>query len=186
MLPLRNFAYSFFRMIRYLPSDFDKAVLRNKTYLSGVHAEDVYSVLPEFYERYLRPRLFLGLQERMNGLRAEGYTILLVSGTLHFIVDLLVERLGTDGGVGSVLEVRDGRFTGYVLGIHPFHHDKVKALQKYLDGREVDYDRSFAFGDSWADVPLLSLFGYPVAVNPGLRLRHIAKKKKWKIEVFSG
>ena len=117
----------------------------------------------------------------MKILQEKGYEIILISGTLDFILQYLVEKLGANGGVGSKVEIDDGKFTGRIVWIHPYHHGKVLALQKYLAGRNIDYHKSYGFGDSWADVPLLSLFGHPIAVNPGRILRRQALKRGWKV-----
>jgi phosphoserine phosphatase len=109
------------------------------------------------------------------------YEIILISGTVDFILNYLVQYLGADGGVGSKLEIQDGTFTGRIVDIHPYHQDKIEALQGYLGHHTVDYKKSFGFADSWADVPLLSLFGNPVVVNPGLFLRSMMRKRRWPV-----
>jgi len=181
MLPLINFPRSLFWMIRKLPQDLEEAILRNKVYLYGLDVGEVRSLLPEFFENYLQPRLSLQSLKCMRELRDKGYEIILVSGTLDFILNYLVERLDAHGGVGSEMEIRDRKFTGRILGIHPFYRGKVQALEEYLNGRKVDYDRSFCFADNWADVPFLSLFGHPVVVNPGWILKIEAKKRGWGV-----
>jgi len=181
MLPLANFIKNFMGFIRQLPHGFEQVVLRKSIYLNGLNAREVKSLLPELFETYLRPRLSQKIQEYMETLRDKGHEIILISGTLDFLLDFLVEILEADGGVGSPLEIQNGLFTGQILGIHPYYHGKVKALKKYLDGRKVDYRNSYGFGDSWADFPLLSLFGNPIVVNPGKISRRQAKKKGWKV-----
>ncbi len=181
MLPLINFARSLFWMIWKLPQDPKEAILRNKVYLYGLDVNEVKSLLPEFFKNYLQPRLSLQSLKCMRELRDKGYEIILISGTLSFILNYLVEHLDAHGGVGSEMEIRDGKFTGRILGIHPFYRGKVQALQEYLNGRKVDYNHSFGFADSWADVPLLSLFGNSVAMNPDRRLKKEAGKRGWKV-----
>ena len=181
ILPFTNFIRSFLWMVRKLPRGLGEAVLRNKLYLYGLEVAMVRCLLPEFFADCLHSRLSPQCQRCMEKLRDAGYRIILVSGTLDFILNDLVDRLGAHGGVGSTMEVRDGRFKGRILGIHPFYRGKVRSLHEYLDGQKVDYEHSFGFADSWADVPLLSLFGYPVATNPDWKLRREAGKKGWWI-----
>jgi HAD superfamily hydrolase (TIGR01490 family) len=119
--------------------------------------------------------------DAMNDLKQLGFRIVLISGTLEFIIQDLVERLGADVGLGCALEIHRGRYTGRVLGIHPYGTSKVKALETVLQNRAVDWTESYGFGDSRADTPLLSLFGHPKAVNPDRFLRRTARKRGWEI-----
>ena len=180
MLPLINFLRGIIWMIKQLPFCFKEAVLRNKFYLHGLDVKEIHSRLPEFYETCLKPNLSHRAILFMENLKKKGYEIILISGTLDFIVDLLVERLDASGGLGSCMEVVNGKYTGRISGHHPYFHEKVKALYAYLQGRKVNFKNSFGFADSWADVPLLSLFGNPIAINPGKVLRWKAKARGWR------
>ena len=50
--------------------------------------------------------------------------------------------------------------------------------------RGIDLDKSFAYSDSLNDLPLLTLVGNPVAVNPDKMLTKHAKAAGWKILDF--
>jgi phosphoserine phosphatase len=45
----------------------------------------------------------------------------------------------------------------------------------------VDLSRSYAYGDSYSDRPLLEAVGHPVAVNPDPQLYRHAKSKQWPV-----
>lgn len=181
MFPILNLIKYFYTIFRRLPQGIEEAILRNKTYLSNLDVHKLKSVLPEFFEKHLKPRFSIHIQKWINELREKGYQIILISGTVDFIVEHLVEYFDADGGVGSIMEIEKDRFTGRILGIHPYFNGKIEALHTFLKGQTVDYDCSFGFADSWADVPLLSLFGNPIAVNPGFLLRIQARRRKWKM-----
>ncbi|HEX9934524.1 MAG TPA: HAD-IB family hydrolase [bacterium] len=158
-----------------------EATLRNKFYLYGMEAEFVQSLMPEFFQYRLRPLFSHQMLMRMSVLKKTGHAIILISGTLDFILDQLIHQFGADGGMGTTVEIVDGRFTGRVIGIYPFYREKVDALMSVLDGKKVDFERSTGFADSWADIPLLSLLGRPVAMNPDWGLRREALKRGWSI-----
>ncbi len=181
LFPISNFLRYIYTIFRRLPQGIEEAIIRNKTYLTNLDVRKINSLLPEFIENHLRPKFSVQSQKWMNELRGKGYQIIFISGTVDFIVDQLVAHLGADGGVGSPMETKKNKLTGRVLGIHPYLNGKIDALHKILKGRGVDYNCSFGFADSWADVPLLSLFGNPIAVNPGILLRIKAGKRGWKI-----
>ncbi len=181
MLPILKFIRYFLSFLRQLPNGFEAMILKKSVYLRGLNANEIHSLLPEFYETRISPRLSPRLQEVMESLKEEGYEIVLLSGTLDLILDILVNELGAHGGMGSCAEIDQGKFTGRIVGIHPYHHGKVKALEEYLGDRPVNFALSYGFGDSWADMPLLSMFGNPIAVNPGRFLRRKARRRGWKI-----
>ena len=181
MLPLYNLFRNLFGFIRQLPNGLEQIAVRKSVYLHGLNVKAVMNILPEYFETRLRPRISEKVKEYMGLLREKGYEIIFISGTLDFIIEQLVEKMSAHGGMGSVLEIRNGQFTGRILGIHPYYHGKVKALHAYLGERPVDYENSYGFGDSWADIPLLSMFGNPFAVNPGRILKYRARKIGWPI-----
>ena len=181
MLPLTNGLRFIFYMMKNLFNGLKESILQNKLYLHGVECGSMQSMLPEFYSKYLQSRISPYATQKIKNLKAQGYTVLLLSGTLDFIVQLLVDNLQVSEGIGSRMEVINGQYTGQLVGIHPFYKAKVEILKLWIDGRDVDYSASYAFGDSWADVPLLSCFGHPIALNPGLTLTWQAKARGWQI-----
>ncbi len=181
LLPFSNYMSMFFGGIKRLPYGFNEAFLRNKLYLNGISTETISSLIPHFFEERIRPRISKKATDMMHELKKDGHEILLISGTLDFILEFLVKNIGADGGVGSRMEVVDGKYTGRIIGPFPYYHDKVSTLQDYYRDVKIDYRNSFAFADSWADVPLLSKFGNPVAMNPGKILEIIARTRGWKI-----
>lgn len=111
--------------------------------------------------------------------RAAGHQTVLITGTL----EQLVQPLGGlfDVVVASRLQVRDGRFTGY-LALPPLVGEARAAwLRRHASSTGVNLSRSYAYGDSFSDRPLLEEVGHPVAVNPDARLYRHARRKHWQI-----
>jgi phosphoserine phosphatase len=56
--------------------------------------------------------------------------------------------------------------------------EKPLRLAEYLaaTGDRLDYDRSWAYGDSESDAPMLELCAHKVAVNPGPGLKRKLKR----------
>jgi hypothetical protein len=48
----------------------------------------------------------------------------------------------------------------------------------------VDLEGSYAYSDSTTDIPMLSVVGNPVAVNPDRELRRHAEEHQWQIRDF--
>jgi len=180
-LPWTNLFRSIGGLIRRLPRGISEAIFKNRVYLYGMRPQELKKMIPSFFEEYIRPKLHDGVHRYMQTLRERGYEIVFISGTLDCILDHLMDHFGADGGVGSAVEVREGRYTGWIHGNHPYRRGKVTALHRYLEGRDVDLDESYSFADSWSDRHLLRLFGKPVVVDPGRRLRRAAVQNGWDI-----
>jgi phosphoserine phosphatase len=61
---------------------------------------------------------------------------------------------------------------------------KLEAAQIYAEKHSVDLLRSYFYTDSIADLPLLDIVGYPVAVNPDRPLRSLARARGWSTVYF--
>ena len=164
-----------------LREDTTEAFRRNKFYLRGLSLKKLRSLSGAFFEEEIRPRLLGELVDRMEVLRSEGKKIILLSGSLQFLLEELRSHLPADWVIGCRMECRKGILTGRIEGIHPYGKDKVRGLQELLDFQQVDFSSSWAFGDRWSDRYLLRLFGHCGVVNPGVRLEEWARRRHCEI-----
>jgi HAD superfamily hydrolase (TIGR01490 family) len=148
--------------------------------LRGVPATEVAGLVAEAMEPVLKPLLAPEVVDAAHGYRAQGHRVYIVSTALQEIVDALVADLGLDGGIGTVCEVVDGRYTGRAL--RPLHGKaKAEALGELAVADGLDLAASTAYSDSHSDLPFLEAVGHPVAVNPDRALRKIARERGWPI-----
>ncbi|HLX86859.1 MAG TPA: haloacid dehalogenase-like hydrolase, partial [Acidimicrobiales bacterium] len=97
----------------------------------------------------------------------------------------LAEYLGVDGAIASRAVVDlDGRYTGemafYAYG--PFKAEAIRDLSLF---EGIDLEASFAYSDSYTDVPMLEAVGHPVAVNPDRVLGRLARERGWETMQFT-
>ena len=154
----------------------------NKVYLRGLEADHIHEIARRCFVDPLRPSIASHIAELIYAHRAEGRTVILMSGSLSFLVQPFHEYFQTDMMVAHELEVVDGRFTGQRIGLHPFAENKAKLAQQLATEHGFDLSASYAYGNHHTDAYKLELFGHPVAVNPDRQLRHIAMEKGWQIE----
>jgi phosphoserine phosphatase len=89
-----------------------------------------------------------------------------------------------DGGVGSVSEVVDGRYTGRPGGPFTYRDGKAQAIRELAERERFSLEQSYAYSDSESDLPMLRLVGHPVVVNPDATLRRVAREEGWEILHF--
>lgn len=113
-----------------------------------------------------------------------GHRVWLVTATPVEVATLIAQRLGLTGALGTVAEIRNGYYTGHLVG-KPLHGlAKAEAVRALAEREGLDLAQSFAYSDSANDIPMLSLVGNPVAVNPDPELRGHARESDWKIRDF--
>jgi phosphoserine phosphatase len=117
--------------------------------------------------------------------RAAGHRVYLVSASPEEIVEPLAEHLGVDGCIATRAVVDDeGRYAGemefYAYG--PF---KADAMRDLAEADDLDLSASYAYSDSYTDLPMLEAVGHPVVVNPDRVLAKVAKERDWEVMEFT-
>ncbi len=135
-------------------------------------------------EPVLRPLVYAEPLRLVAQHRSRGDRVYIVSATLQEIVEAIAEDLGFDGALGTICEVRDGRYTG--RAVRALHAQAKADCLRELAGREgFDLGECTAYSDSHTDLPFLEAVGHPVAVNPDRALRRIAAERDWPMLEFS-
>ncbi len=121
--------------------------------------------------------------ERVDHHRRQGHLVVLLSGALQPLLEAFAPLVGIEAVLGTQLEVREGVYTGRLVPPPTYGPGKVTRLVRFLDEQPepIDLSRSFAYGDSLSDEPLLRLVGRPIAVAPDSGLREIAERSAWGI-----
>lgn len=154
------------------------------SFVKGRRVEDVVAFGEEIFEERMLQKLWPGTLAMAQDHLDQGQRVWLVSATPVEIAQLLAQRLGLTGALGTVAETRDGVYTGRLLG-HPLHGPTKAEAVRALAAREgLELERCSAYSDSANDIPLLSLVGFPCAVNPDRRLARHARKQGWQIRDY--
>jgi putative phosphoserine phosphatase/1-acylglycerol-3-phosphate O-acyltransferase len=128
---------------------------------------------------HLRPEPLSALRKHQD----QGHVVALVSGTFAPWLETVARHLEVAHAVGTLLEVRDGRYTGRILPPLCQGPGKPARVKAYLEGRglQVDWTASYAYADSGTDLHLMNRVGRPVAVCPDEILLSRARKQGWPI-----
>src|SRR4029077_15133668 len=98
--------------------------------------------------------------------RGEGRLLVMATTTPIDLVRPLADRLGFDHVIATSYGRRDGVFDGTLDGPFVWGRGKSHAVEDWADTNDIDLSESYAYSDSYYDVPLLSIVGHPTAVNP--------------------
>jgi HAD superfamily hydrolase (TIGR01490 family) len=148
--------------------------------LAGVPVRDLQRMSPRVLAGVL-PRLYPQMLERAYRHQDAGEPVYIVTAASQEMADLLAYVLAFDGGVGSRLEVADGRYTGRAAGPFNYREGKVASLRELAARERIDLAASYAYSDSESDLPMLRAVGNPVVVNPDPELGRTAVHEGWEI-----
>ncbi len=161
-----------------------KRVKADRPYLTGQHD----ATLRFHGARCVRDELIPALSERgidfLLWHQENGHQVVLLSGSLPYVVEPLAKALNIGHVVCSQIETCRQRLTGRLIGLHPYGEAKAQLMLEFGQNHDVDFGLSYCYADHHSDEPLLRLFGQPVCVNPSDRLRQIARTNEWRVETF--
>jgi HAD superfamily hydrolase (TIGR01490 family) len=136
--------------------------------------------MTEVVEPLMTDRGRLLVRERLQA----GDLVVIVTSTNSFVTRPIAQAYGVEHLIATDLEVRDGRYTGGIVGTPAFREGKVTRLHAWLGQRGErldDFAQSWFYSDSTNDLPLLESVTHPVAVDPDESLRQIADRRGWPI-----
>ena len=151
--------------------------------LAGYPVEELRELVAQAMEPVLRPLVYAEPLRLVEQHREQGERVYVVSATLQEIVEAIAEDLGFDGGLGTVCEVRDGRYTG--RAVRALHAEAKAEVVHEVAAREgFELTACSAYSDSHTDLPFLEAVGHPFAVNPDRKLRRLAEGRGWPVLEF--
>jgi fatty acyl-CoA reductase len=186
---------------------FAKAILRdphqaiqgNKFYLAGINESLVNDwetdLAPQSSPEDSLPLFDQGLQ-RIAWHHVQGHRIFLITGTLAPLARMIARRISAQ--LRAPIEVRatqlavspkgwhshswlrsSNQWTGRLTSDHMSHKAKSQALKTAAATHNLDLAKSYAYGNSTADVRMLESVAHPRAVNPSRRLARVAQQNSW-------
>ncbi len=181
--PLQFFNFCW-RGIFLIRKGFTYPIKANKGYLRNFRIDYISAIARDFFIHDVEPRISKMAIERINDHKRRGERVVIFSGMPDFLLANFAEHLGVHEYYGSVMETRGEKYTGRTLGPFPLARGKVKVIKKLLSETNLDWSDLTFYGDHWLDRFLLSRVGKPMVVNPGARLKRMAKRRNWHMEKF--
>lgn len=127
------------------------------------------------------PRLYPQMLEIAYAHQDAGRDVYIITAANEELAWVLAQVLVFDGGVGSHFSDQvDGRYTGRSDGPFVYGEQKATEIRRLADEHGYDLSQSYAYSDSASDVPMLSVVGHAVAVNPDRTLAEVARQRGWQ------
>ncbi len=153
-------------------------------FVAGKKVAEIVSLGEDIYDEEMSGRIWSGTLALARLHQDAGQRVWLVTATPVELATIIARRLELTGALGTVAESEDGVYTGRLVG-EVLHGEAKAAAVRSLAAREgLDLAHCSAYSDSINDLPMLSLVGRAVAVNPDSALRAEAKRHGWEIRDF--
>ncbi len=123
----------------------------------------------------------LNVVERLQAHVANNDYVMLVSGAFTPLLHAVTETLPIKTIIGTEVLYKDNIVDHRTPLSHIQGPLKTIKIKEALKGWEIDWANSYAYGDSYSDLPVLELVGHPIAVQPKADLRKVAEKRNWEI-----
>ena len=153
-------------------------------FVKGQEVDALKEICSDIVDDRLIDRTYAGTRELAGMHIAAGEQVWLVSATPVQIGQFLAARMGFTGALGTVAEEEDGKFTGRLVGDILHGPGKAHAVAALAAIQGLDLSECTAYSDSANDIPMLSMVGTPVAINPDSKLRKHAEEHGWLIRDY--
>ena len=146
-------------------------------FIEGRSTAELESLGEEIYDEFIADKVWPGTRDLAQ-------QVWLVTATPYELAATIARRLGLTGALGTVAESVDGVFTGRLVGEILHGAGKAHAVRALAIREGLNLRRCTAYSDSYNDVPMLTLVGTAVAINPDADLRDVARERGWEIRDY--
>lgn len=154
------------------------------SFVAGRSNQQFVELGEDIYDELMADRIWSGTLALARMHLAAGQRVWLVTATPVELATIIARRLGLTGALGTVAETVDGVYTGRLVGDILHGAAKARAIRELASREGLDLQRCTAYSDSTNDIPMLSVVGTAVAVNPDPDLRETARARGWEIRDF--
>jgi len=153
-------------------------------FIEGRPTSELVELGEQIYDEVIADKIWPGTLELAQMHLDAGQQVWLVTATPYELAATIARKLGLTGALGTVAESVDGVFTGRLEGEILHGPGKAHAVRALAIREGLNLRRCTAYSDSYNDVPMLTLVGTAVAINPDADLRDVARERGWEIRDF--
>jgi len=182
-----------FSQIRRLPLEWIKYKLgrpnmdfieESMKFLAGIDKLVLEQTAENCFCRRMRPNIYEDAASLIREALGRGEKVIFATSSFKTLIQPLENFFGIKDSVTSLLEFRDGKTSGRIIGSSVFGKKKKSAVEKWLFENKIPPESVCFYSDSYTDLPLLELCGKAITVNPDRFLVKEAKKQCWEILYF--
>ena len=154
-------------------------------WLANYSVNTIESLCLEILEKDLIPAIRPQINVELKRHKEQGANVVLLSSSLSSICSPLAKYLEIPTVICTELEVQNEVYSGLPKGDFCFREEKLNRMIRILATNNSAIEDAFYYGDSIDDLPVLQSVGFPVCVNPDVKLKKIARQHHWEIHLWN-
>lgn len=158
-----------------------KIMSRMTLWVKGLPEEILNDLCVESARSEILPSVWPEAVSELTMHKRNNASTVILSSSIVPLCREIAENLGVDDIICTALESDGGYYTGRTDGQLCYGKEKAVRLLEYCKKNNSDPENAWYYGDSFSDLPVLSIVGHPVCVNPERNLQKRATEKGWKI-----
>jgi len=154
---------------------------RALSFAIGHTVSEITGICHDVFEDYLESKIWPGTRALAQAHLNRGEPVWLLTAAPDELANIVAQRLGFTGALGTIAESVGGVYSGRLCGDVLHGPAKGDAMQALAEREGYRLSACHAYSDSANDLPMLTAVGYPHAVNPDHKLRHYAVQHGWPV-----
>jgi len=152
-----------------------------QAFLAQKSLNELHKLQQQFVEQKAQKMLLPKANDLLNQHKNKNHRLLIITATNEFIATPIAKLLGVDDVIASKCGMKNGTYTGKLVGVPSFAAGKITRLNEFIDLTGESLAGAYFYSDSHNDLPLLKLVDNPCAVNPDAKLLAVARQNNWQI-----
>lgn len=171
-------------LFRYTIGAIDAEAVATKVLVryKGKESEWLHERCRRWFEQYVRSEVSQLGRECVEAHLSRGTSVALATTAIRHGAQPLADALRIPHVVCSELEEVEGVLTGGFCQPLCYGQGKLELAERWIQSLGVSMSQVAFYTDSITDLPLLERVGFPIVINPDLRLKRTAEKKGWPVD----
>ncbi len=145
----------------------------------------VENIVNDFFNNTLKKEFFKSAIQILDNHKEKGKEVVLVSNIPDILLKRIARYLNIQRYFGTVLEMKDGKFTGKITGGIIYGQNKANIVKKNILEKATESVDLWVYADHLSDLPLFNIASHKFTVNPQNKLLKIAKERGWSVLYLS-
>ncbi len=146
---------------------FGEALRERVRLLKGLPVEAMHRV-------YKRTVITPGAEKLIAVVKKLGCKVAVLSGGFDYFVSRVQKKLGIDHSLFHVLQIKNGKLTGEIVGGIVDGEVKLRQMKVIMQREGIQRDEVIVIGDGANDLPMITHAGLGIAFNAKPRVRELA------------